>query len=99
VSDAIGPTLSRTGIRVILRTPCEHLAKIMSIIFFDKVLTCEEEEKLHLGERLAKTLPLPDREWDKMVVFSQRAGRVKKSLRPELVAVHPVVSLHQQIQH
>ena len=57
--------------------------------------TCKEEEELHLCQCLAQTLPLPNGEWNEVVVFFHLACSIQESLWPKLHAINPVVTLNR----
>ena len=52
----------------------------------------EEEEELCLGQGLPQTLPLAHREGDEVLVLRDIARLVQKPLRPEHLAIAPVVT-------
>ena len=55
--------------------------------------TCKEEEELHLCQCLAQTLPLPNGEWNEVVVFFHLACSIQEALWAKLCAINPVVTL------
>ena len=55
--------------------------------------TCKEEEELHLCQGLAQTLPLPNGEWNEVVVFFHLACSIQEALWAKLCAINPVVTL------
>ena len=61
--------------------------------------TCKEEEELHLCQCLTQTLPLPNGEWNEMVIFFHMACSIQESLWAKLHTINPVITLKRKCFH
>ena len=60
---------------------------------------CEEEKQLILGQCLAQTLSLANREGNETSVSLHLTSIIEKSVRSEHLSLTPVVSLHHLSEH